>query len=142
MKLHLPEEWAKHIREHGSREYPSEACGILLGSFEDDIQVQRCVAMDNARKAETRYEFVIPPEELFRVMKEGRKNGLDICGFYHSHPDHPAEPSKKDQAWGGETWPGVAHIIQAVSKGQPEATKAYVFSMEQGSFAEISIEVL
>lgn len=130
------------IRDHGGQDYPSEACGILLGSVADDIRVRRCVKMANARKEETNFEFVIPAEDLLRVMKEGRQEGLDICGFYHSHPDHPAKPSKKDQAWGGETWPGVAHVIQAVSKGQPQAAKAYVFSTESRVFAEISIQLL
>jgi proteasome lid subunit RPN8/RPN11 len=106
---------------------------------ESGFKVSRTVRMENTRRGETNYEFVIHADELLRVMKEARKEGLDIIGFYHSHPDHPARPSEKDKKWGGETWPGVAHLILAVAKGEPEEAKAFVFEPEAGAFREIQV---
>ena len=95
--------------------------------------------MDNTRKGQTNFEFVIEPEALLRTMKEGRKEGLDIVGFYHSHPDHPARPSEKDRKWGGETWPGVAHLILAVASGEPGELGAFVYDPASASFAPLRV---
>ena len=139
MKLVLPKEAMDQIRDHGRKEYPAEACGVLLGSVGADIDVKNIKGMENIRKKDTHYEFVIPPEALLGVMKEARSQGMDICGFYHSHPDHPAKPSEKDRTWGGETWPGVAHVILAVEKAQPKEARAYVYETAGRDFVEIPI---
>jgi proteasome lid subunit RPN8/RPN11 len=105
------------------------------------FEVRRAVAMDNSRRGETNYEFVIEPEALLRVMKEARKDGLDVVGFYHSHPDHPARPSEKDRKWGGETWPGVAHLILAVAGGRPGELAGFVYEPESSKFGPLDVEV-
>ena len=143
MNIKLSKLVIEEIQAHGREAYPAEACGVFLGTMEAEaFQVRRIVRMDNYRKSETNYEFVIEPEALLRVMKEARKENLDIVGFYHSHPDHPAKPSEKDKKWGGETWPGVAHLILAVAKGEPGNMGAWVFDVESGSFQDLRIVVL
>ena len=88
------------IRQHGEETYPHECCGVLLGRFDDDgtrvvTSTARC---GNTRTDSAHNRYNIDPKELVRIQREGRDRGEDIVGFYHSHPDHPAQWSKTDHA--------------------------------------------
>ena len=106
------------IRNHGEAEYPNECCGILIGRLAADgsKSVEQLLPISNAREAENRYNrFLITPEELMRGELAARRQKLDIVGFYHSHPDHPAVPSGYDLE---HAWPTYSYIIVAVGKGK------------------------
>lgn len=101
------------IRRHGEDTYPHESCGVLLGRADDDAQT----VVDTAPAANTRTDsahnrYSIAPQELIRIQREARQQGLDIVGFYHSHPDHPAQWSKTDLA--EAHWFGCSYIITSV----------------------------
>ena len=66
-------------------------------------------------EAERRRRFLITPEEMLRAEREARKLGLDILGFYHSHPDAPARPSDFDRE---HAWPWYAYVIAEVRGGE------------------------
>jgi proteasome lid subunit RPN8/RPN11 len=69
----------------------------------------------NGREAEERYHrFVITAEDFLASEREARKRGLDVIGFYHSHPDHPAIPSDYDLE---HALPGYSYVIVAVTSG-------------------------
>ncbi|HZI46372.1 MAG TPA: M67 family metallopeptidase, partial [Pyrinomonadaceae bacterium] len=79
-----------NIRQHGERDYPFECCGLMLGRFESEARkvVVETYPISNAREEEAkRNRFLIRPEELMRGEKYAREKGLDVVGFYHSHPD-------------------------------------------------------
>lgn len=83
------------------KEYPKECCGILLGSQVEHIKVvKKIVTMKNTEK-EGREEnnFLISPIEMIDQEKKAIKEGLLILGFYHSHPEYDAIPSKKDMLY-------------------------------------------
>src|SRR6185295_19685779 len=87
------------IAAHGERDYPYECCGLLLGQFtEQGIKVvTETYPISNAREeAAKRNRFLIQPEELMRGEKYAAAKGVEVVGFYHSHPDHPAVPSQYD----------------------------------------------
>ena len=101
------------IRHHGEETYPHECCGVLLGRFEDDgtrvvTSTARC---GNTRTDSAHNRYNIDPKELVRIQREGRERGEDIVGFYHSHPDHPAQWSKTDHA--EAHWIGCSYVITA-----------------------------
>ncbi len=104
--------------------YPDEGCGALLGSFPDDPDVQPRVVSDilpivNAREAEEQYHrFRIEPRDYLAAEDEATRRGLDIVGFYHSHPDHPAVPSDYDR---DHALPGLSYIVVATA-GIDQAT--------------------
>lgn len=101
------------IRRHGEETYPQECCGVLLGHDEGNRNsVTDAVPADNARidTAHNRYE--IAPRELILIRQQARRRGLDIVGFYHSHPDHPAEWSKTDLE--EAHWLGCSYVITSV----------------------------
>src|SRR5437763_508943 len=101
--IRIDDEQLAQIRAHGERDYPSECCGLMLGRFADGRkQVVETYAISNAREeAAKRNRFLIRPDELMRGEKYAREKGLDVVGFYHSHPDDVAVPSQYDreQAW-------------------------------------------
>jgi len=115
----------KEFRAHGEETYPYECCGVLLGRFEDDGSktVARVVRCANTRDDSPHNRYNIDPKELVRIQREGRERGEDIVGFYHSHPDHPAQPSQTDLA--EAHWFGCSYVITSVERGKAAVTNAF-----------------
>jgi proteasome lid subunit RPN8/RPN11 len=116
------------IREHGEATYPLECCGVLLGRSSDGINVvSEAVRAENMRNDSAHNRYQIAPQELIRIQREGRGRGLDIVGFYHSHPDHPAQWSKTDLA--EAHWLGCSYVITSVGgeHGRCRATETNSF---------------
>lgn len=113
------------LRQHGEQTYPHECCGVLLGHFEDDgaKTVARVVACANTRSDSPHNRYHIDPRELIRIQREGRERGEDIVGFYHSHPDHPAQWSSTDLA--EAHWFGCSYVITSLEKGRATITNSF-----------------
>jgi proteasome lid subunit RPN8/RPN11 len=113
------------IRRHGEETYPHECCGVLLGSFGDDGDriVTSTVRCGNTRTDSAHNRYNIDPRELVRIQREGRERGEDIVGFYHSHPDHPAQWSTTDFA--EAHWIGCSYVITSVEKGKAIITNSF-----------------
>jgi proteasome lid subunit RPN8/RPN11 len=112
------------LRAHGEEIYPDECCGIMMGKATDDeIEVTSLIRAGNTRTDSAHNRYHIAPQELIKAQREGRKAGLDIVGFYHSHPDHPAQWSQTDFA--EAHWFGCAYVITAVAKGQAALTNSF-----------------
>ena len=115
------------LRTHGEETYPHECCGILLGhQGQGESQTNEVVDLlpvDNTRTDSAHNRYHIAPTDLIRAQREGRKRGLDIVGFYHSHPDHPAQWSPTDFA--EAHWFGCTYVITAVAQGKAETTNAF-----------------
>ena len=102
------------IRRHGEETYPNECCGVLLGHMEEDGNaVIDVVQAQNTRSDSAHNRYQIAPQELIRIQQQARHRGLDIVGFYHSHPDHPAEWSKTDLE--EAHWIGCSYVITRVA---------------------------
>lgn len=115
------------IRAHGEETYPHECCGALLGRFADGIwAVEDAVKAGNTRTDSAHNRYNIAPSELVKIEREARGRGLDIAGFYHSHPDHPAQWSQTDLA--EAHWIGCVYVITAVSQGKAAATNSFLLA--------------
>ena len=113
MTLNIPQTLYNQLRAHGEETYPNECCGIMLGrSNEDGMTVESLMRAGNTRTDAAHNRYHIDPRELIGAQREGRKLGLDIVGFYHSHPDHPAQWSQTDFA--EAHWFGCSYLITAV----------------------------
>ncbi len=126
--IELKQNQEEEIRQHGERDYPYECCGLLIGRFSDGGSkiVAETYPISNAREEEAkRNRFLIRPEELMRGERHARERKLDVVGFYHSHPDHPAVPSQYDL---DHAWPTYSYIIVSVREGQ--ATDLFSWEME------------
>jgi proteasome lid subunit RPN8/RPN11 len=112
------------LRAHGEETYPHECCGVLLGRMEgEERQVVETVRCGNTRADRPQDRYNIDPRELVRIQRQGRERGLDIVGFYHSHPDHPARWSQTDLA--EAHWMGCSYIITSVEKGRAVSTNSF-----------------
>jgi proteasome lid subunit RPN8/RPN11 len=115
------------IRAHGEETYPHECCGVLLGTSEDGVN--RVVSIEragNTRTDRAHDRYNIAPEELIRIQRQARGRDLDIVGFYHSHPDHPAQWSQTDFA--EAHWVGCSYVITSVPKGTATVTNSFLLT--------------
>ena len=132
------------IREHGEETYPNECCGALLGKFSaEGWSVEDAVRAGNTRTDSAHNRYNIAPVELVKIEREARGRGLDIAGFYHSHPDHPAQWSATDFA--EAHWIGCAYVITAVEKGKAAETNSFLLAgttEEDKKFELQAIEIL
>ncbi len=126
------------IIAHAKESYPNECCGILIGSYMKGKKVLYVHRADNTNTERAQDRYIISPTEIYLMDREARSQGLDIVGFYHSHPDHPNEPSKTDREWGQ---PKYSYIIVSVNNGQAEA-RCWCFEDENAPFKEERIEIL
>jgi proteasome lid subunit RPN8/RPN11 len=143
VSLRISQQLYDELRAHGEETYPQECCGIMMGKgVGDDLQVAGLIRAGNTRTDSAHNRYNIAPQELIKAQREGRKAGLDIVGFYHSHPDHPAQWSSTDFA--EAHWFGCAYVITAVAKGKAEITNSFLLTgtgEEDKAFALQAISV-
>ena len=136
--IEIADEHLREIRAHGERDYPFECCGLLIGRFDGDSKVVvETYAISNAREeAAKRNRFLIRPEELMRGEKYAREKRLDVVGFYHSHPDDRAVPSKYDL---DHAWPSYSYIVVAVEKRHAADLRSWEMESDRSRFNEEEI---
>jgi proteasome lid subunit RPN8/RPN11 len=113
------------LRQHGEETYPHECCGILLGQMGDDgVRTVTSVARaGNTRTDSPHNRYNIDPKDFIRAQREGRERGEDIIGFYHSHPDHPAQWSQTDLA--EAHYLASSYVITSVERGKAVLTNSF-----------------
>jgi proteasome lid subunit RPN8/RPN11 len=130
------------IAAHGEADYPYECCGLLLGSFTaDGVKViSETYPISNAREDQAkRNRFLIRPEELMQGERSAAAHGLDVVGFYHSHPDHPAVPSHYDLE---HAWPLYSYIVVSVKAGAAQDLRSWEMQADRSRFNEEEIREL
>jgi proteasome lid subunit RPN8/RPN11 len=126
------------IARHAGVSYPEECCGFLIGRASgEDVFAERILSVGNERADSRHNRYVITPETVLAAQKEARARGLDIVGYYHSHPDHPAIPSEFDRE---HAWPGVSYLIVSVEKGQVTAARSWRLIDDRSRFEEEAID--
>jgi proteasome lid subunit RPN8/RPN11 len=142
--LTIPHTLYTQIRTHGERTYPHECCGVLLGhAHQGRNEVVDAVEAGNTRTDSAHNRYHIAPVELIRIQRQARGRGLDIVGFYHSHPDHPAMWSSTDFA--EAHWFGCSYVITRVAKGAADVTNSFLLtgtSEEDKKFLDEPIEII
>ena len=117
----------EEIRRHGEDTYPHECCGVLLGEMQDGRNVVKStVRCGNTRQDSPQDRYNIDPRELVKIQREGRERGYDIVGFYHSHPDCPAQWSATDLA--EAHWIGCSYVITSVEKRRATVTNSFLLA--------------
>ena len=137
--IHISEDLLQMIREHGRRSYGDEACGVMYGrSRADGKDVLAVEPLENSRDGERHRRFLVTPKDYTRAEKEASARGLELLGFYHSHPNHPAYPSGYDL---DHAWPFFSYVIVSVEKGEPKEVRSFVIDDDRRDFAEEEILV-
>src|SRR5260370_33899249 len=115
------------LRRHGEETYPFECCGALLGRFQDGNRfVEHTIPCGSTRADRPQARYNIDPKELLAIQRQADQRGIAIVGFYHSHPDHPAQWSKTDLA--EAHWLSCSYVIPAVGKGSAASSNSFARS--------------
>jgi proteasome lid subunit RPN8/RPN11 len=128
------------IRGQASNGYPEEICGLLLGREAEERggrTVTRVVPIENARTDERNRRYIIPAAAVRDAGRSGAVDGLEVLGFYHSHPDHPAEPSTCDLE---HAWPWYTYVIVPVATARAGDPRAWRLKDDRTGFEEVRIE--
>lgn len=137
--IRLSEALVEGIRREGQLAYPAECCGVLGGRMAgENKEVSRLAPMVNRRTDDPR-RYLISPEDLLRTTADLRQASLEVLGYYHSHPDHPAAPSEFDSA---NAWPWYSYIIVRVEQGRAAELTSWVLEEDCSAMRQESLEVL
>lgn len=135
--LFLTKEQIEQIFIHVKKSYPYETCGILLGQKEDAAKrVLRIVEANNLNRERAHDRYDMDPKDFYKADVVARNEGLEILGFYHSHPDHPAAPSATDKQ---KAWNGYSYMIVSVKGGAECLAKSFVLENPEDDFKEEKI---
>jgi len=145
--IRLSRELLDHLRRAGARAYPEEGCGVLLGQEDPGAgpegralrTVTEVRPVENARAGDRERRYLIPPGTFLQVEEEAREKGLEVLGFYHSHPDHPAEPSRTDKEL---AWPWYSYVIVPVRRGIPGTPRSWRLLDDRSRFRSEEIQVV
>ena len=142
MSVQTDKEVLEAVRSHGRVRYPEECCGFLLGHFDPEGRkvIVAAEPAENVRSENRERRYTIAPEDYLVADREAQKQGLDIVGFYHSHPDHPARPSATDLA--EATFPEFVYVIASINDGQPGDLTAWTLAGDRSAFIEEVIDIV
>ncbi|MGE4066227.1 MAG: Mov34/MPN/PAD-1 family protein [Vicinamibacterales bacterium] len=118
------------IRAHGRETYPDECCGALIG---DGGRVSLAHPLPNTTSEGPRRRFLVRPSDYREAEARASAAGGELLGFYHSHPDHPAEPSQYDL---DHAWPTFAYVIVSVREGRDRELRTWRLAPDRSRFDE------
>ena len=141
MTLNLTNELLSRIQAHGEDAYPEEGAGFLLGddSGKGKRSVTEIFPLINSREDEARHNrYLITPEDYVKAEFTADKLGLSLIGVFHSHPDHPNQPSEYDREW---AQPFFSYIITSVNKGKAGGSRSWRLTEDRSKFEEEKISI-
>ncbi len=142
--LLLNEILTNEIRDHGAKDYPNETCGAMLGldvdasgaANEPRREVKALFPLTNRRDDSPRNRFSVTADDVRAAERAAAAAGLELIGWYHSHPDHPAKPSEYDRE---HAWPWYSYVIVSVDAGKPRDMTSWLLASDRSHFQEEEI---
>jgi proteasome lid subunit RPN8/RPN11 len=123
-----------HIHDHAKEAYPEECAGVLVGMDTGGMKIVVDVwRAENTHEEERSHRFLIEPLKIKEFEERAAERDMDVLGFYHSHPDHPAEPSEYDRE---HAWPGWSYVIASVSAENVEDMRSWVLKGDRSGYDE------
>ena len=125
------------IHEHATEAYPEECAGALVGIDSGGVRVVVDVwRAENTHEEERSRRFLIEPLAVKKFEEQAEEKNMGLLGFYHSHPDHPAEPSDYDRE---HAWPGYSYVIASVSGENVEDMRSWTLKGDRSGYDEETI---
>jgi proteasome lid subunit RPN8/RPN11 len=125
------------IQDHARETYPEECAGALVGIDSGGIRVVVDVwRAENTHEEERSRRFLIEPLTIKKFEERAEEKDMWLLGFYHSHPDHPAEPSEYDREY---AWPGYSYVIASVSGENVEDMRSWTLKDDRSGYDEETI---
>jgi proteasome lid subunit RPN8/RPN11 len=123
-----------NIHDHAKETYPEECSGVIVGMDTGEMKVVVGVwRAENTHEDERSRRFLIDPLIYMKLEQQANERDMDVLGIYHSHPDHPAEPSEYDRE---HAWPNFSYIIASVSSEQVEDMRSWVLKEDRLGYDE------
>ncbi len=139
MRLEVEPRLARELEAHLERAYPEEGCGVLLGrDGPQGRRVERVIGFENRQDDARGRRYLIDPEQLLGAEREARAQGLEVVGFFHSHPDHPAQPSAFDLE---HAWPWYSYLIVSVASGRVADERSWRLAEDRSRFVPETLAV-
>ena len=122
--IRIEEQAWQAMLAHAVETYPRECCGVLLGqeSETEGRTVTEARACRNAYEGDQSDRFLIDPRDQLAAERKARTEGLDVLGYFHSHPDHGMYFSATDLK---NSWPWYSNIVLSIRKGVFEEAGAF-----------------
>jgi len=138
MRITITSALLEAINSHGERAYPEEGAGLLLGEASDEgKRVLDILTIENAREAPARHNrYLLTPQDYLHGEEMAARQGLDVLGVFHSHPDHPNMPSEFDREW---AMPWFSYIITSVNQGTASGSRSWRLTDDRQAFEEEEI---
>lgn len=137
MPLKIGQGDLENIHDHAKETYPEECSGMMVGMDTGEMKVVIDIwRAENTHEDERSRRFLIDPREYIAFEKRADERDVDILGVYHSHPDHPAEPSEYDR---DHAWPGWSYVITSVSDDDINATRSWLLKPDRSGYDEEQI---
>jgi proteasome lid subunit RPN8/RPN11 len=128
----------ERMRGAAAEGYPHEVVGILAGS-RASWSVTEVVPLVNERADSPRNRYRVSGLAMMRAEQAIEANGLEVVGYYHSHPDHPAQYSEYDR---DHALPNMSYIIVSVHRGTPGTTLSWRLVEDRSSMDPEEIELV
>ena len=122
------------VVDHSVADYPKEGCGILLCPQAQPGNITEAYPTRNVTSQDSASRYLVDPLEFLQVQKWAERRRLEICGFYHSHPNFPAVPSEHDREF---AWEGYLYLILSLKIGVLAESRAWRWDAVQESFKEV-----
>ena len=130
----------EEIKQIAQKTYPHECCGVMVGSVENGVKtVTELIPAENQRTDSPANRYLITPDLLNELEKNLKGTGRAIVGFFHSHPNVPAQPSTYDQ---DHAWPWYSYLIVSVNKGQAGEIHNWKLRDDRSGFDAEKMELL
>ncbi|HEY9167592.1 MAG TPA: M67 family metallopeptidase [Candidatus Kryptonia bacterium] len=137
--IRLKKDQVRQIYRHVERTYPEEGCGFMLGENSGESQtVRRVFEINNSQDENRKRRFLITPEQYMQAERIAAEHRMDLLGFYHSHPDHPAIPSAFDTE---HALPLFAYLIVSLAEGKSKTMSGWRLSESRERFIESNLIV-
>lgn len=134
MRLHIASRLLGEIRSHGEECYPEEGAGFLLGKNQGDRRVEQIIIVQNDGEPGARQNrYLIDPLTYMKAELAAQDGGLEVIGVFHSHPDHPDQPSEYDRDW---AQPGFSYVITSVEGGKAAGSRSWRLTEDRSGFDE------
>lgn len=138
--LQLDKQHEQEIHQIAGAAYPNECCGFLIGrAGEESRTVEVVKAVDNQRTDSLHNRYLIGPEEIRDIEQELRGSDRQIIGFFHSHPDVAAQPSKFDLE---HAWPWYSYLIVSVIQGSPRQALCWRMKADRSAFEREELRIM
>ena len=122
----------KEIAEHGLREFPNEACGLLAGTNGAPVKF---FAMRNLDASPVSYR--LDPKEQLQVFDRIDQEGWELLGIVHTHTHSEAAPSETDRNLA--FYPDARYLIMSLSDRERPVLRA--FRITEGDIAEEELTI-